>query len=97
MVRKTTLKGRSSAGCGHLCEGKRLSTHGFLRIQALLAVLTLIIFCGSTVFSGERSGYLKQDSLFKDRVNINDKDGRRKGYLKPDAIDDDRTNIYKKE
>ena len=28
-----------------------------------------------------RKGYLQQDLLFKDRVNIHKKDGRKKGYL----------------
>jgi len=34
-----------------------------------------------------RKGYLKQDSLTKDRMNVYDDRGQRKGYLKKDSLD----------
>jgi hypothetical protein len=38
-----------------------------------------------------RNGYLKQDSLFKDRVNIYDEKGQRKGFMKKDSLDKEKT------
>ena len=42
----------------------------------------------------QRKGYLKKDSLIKDRTNIYDEKGQRKGYLKKDSLDKDKTIIY---
>ena len=46
--------------------------------------------------NGRKKGYLKQDYLFKDRINIFDKRGRKKGYMQKDPVFVDRTNIYKR-
>jgi hypothetical protein len=42
----------------------------------------------------QRKGYLKQDSLIKDRTNIYEEKGNQKGYLKPDSLVNERTNVY---
>ena len=39
-------------------------------------------------------GYLEQDVLQSDRINIYSKDGRRNGYLKSDTLSNQKTNIF---
>ena len=41
-----------------------------------------------------RKGYLQNDLLFNDRVNIHKKDGRKKGYAEQDLLFEKRTNIF---
>lgn len=44
--------------------------------------------------SGETTGEIKPDPLFKDRLRIFDKHGRYKGEIRPDPLFEDRMRIY---
>ena len=46
--------------------------------------------------SDKIEGYLEQDVLQNDRINIYSKDGRRDGYLKSDTLSNQKTNIFNK-
>jgi hypothetical protein len=70
---------------------------------ALIALIgsTYIIALPNLSFAGDhnkrqsgRSGYLKTDPLFEDRLNIYDDSGRVKGYIKQDNLFKNRKNIY---
>jgi hypothetical protein len=60
-----------------------------LRVPAEWSQAELVQLC-----QGRSKGYLKQDSLLKDRTNIYDEKGHRKGYLKEDNLLKGRKNIY---
>ena len=64
--------------------------------------LILILFFGlftallqqALADSDNIEGYLEQDVLQSDRINIYSKDGRRNGYLKSDTLSNQKTNIF---
>jgi hypothetical protein len=72
-----------------------------MRIRILVCIIAILVIVPGTSFSGGKnsskssgqSDYLKQDSIFKDRTNIYERDGILKGHIKQDLLLDGRQNI----
>ncbi len=91
---KQLLKNRRPLGTILMHRVKGVASWSlFARLLPCLILSTLLLST-SLGFSGDRTGYLKRDPLFKNRVNIHDRSGSVDGYLKKDPLFRNRVNIY---